>query len=61
LLVAGVVWALVNATRLPASGPVEPLVDVVKRRCAKGEIDRETYERMLNDLKGRKGECIGVV
>lgn len=52
-LIVLLVWALV--TRLPFSGGQggsgESPEQILKRRYAKGEIDRDTYERMLADLK----------
>jgi len=47
-----VLWAGLRATRpgSPAGGG-EPPEAIVKRRYARGEIDRETYERMLADLR----------
>ncbi len=49
-----VIWALVRAPRGPGEriGPSESSQEILQRRYAKGEIDRETYHRMLNDLKG---------
>lgn len=54
LIVAAVVgvWVLVSRAHGRRGGgesgsPEEEL----KRRYAKGEIDRETYERMLSDLR----------
>jgi putative membrane protein len=49
-LAVAVVWAIARGTR-GLGGPVESARDVVKRRYANGEIDRETYERMLRDLQ----------
>lgn len=51
-LVAAVVWALLRSTRGPANGPTESPEQILKRRYANGEIDRDTYQRMLTDLKG---------
>lgn len=54
-LIAVLVWALLRtaggsraATR---EGP-EP-EEIVKRRYARGEIDRETFQRMVTDLTAR--------
>ena len=52
VLVAALAWALVKATRRPASAPSESPGEILKRRYANGEIDRETYQRTLTDLKG---------
>lgn len=50
-LVAAVVWALLRARRGSIVGPPESPEEILKRRYAKGEIDRETYERMRAVLK----------
>lgn len=45
------VWALLRASGgLPAAR--ESPEQILKRRYASGEIDRETYQRMFTDLKG---------
>ena len=49
VLVAGVLWALIRPAHR-ASGPASP-EDTLKRRYARGEIDEETYERMLTRLR----------
>jgi len=56
VLLIAVVWAFFIAARRTGGGgfghgPAESPSDIVKRRYATGEIDRETYERMLADLK----------
>jgi putative membrane protein len=55
LIIAGV-WALVRSSRRSwgGGGAPESAEDVVKRRYAKGEIDRDTFRRMLADLHGRE-------
>lgn len=51
-LVVLLVWALARGLPFGQSGGAgESPEQIVKRRYAKGEIDRETYERMLEDLK----------
>jgi putative membrane protein len=50
-LVALVVWALVRTGGAPGNTRESP-EQILKRRYASGEIDRETYQRMLSDLKG---------
>lgn len=51
-LVVLVVWALVRGLPFGQGGGAgESPEQILKRRYAKGEIDRETYERMLGDLK----------
>jgi len=50
-LIAVLIWAVLKSTRGPDSNSSESPGELVKRRYARGEIDRETYERMLTDLK----------
>jgi len=50
-LAAAVIWALLRAGRGSTEGRRESPEEILKRRYAKGEIDRETYERMRTDLK----------
>ena len=50
LLIALAVW---GATRASGGGPSrESPIEELKRRYARGEIDRDTYLRMLRDLGG---------
>jgi len=46
-VVVAAVWVVVVSTR---RGGQETPKQVVKRRYANGEIDRDTYQRMLEDL-----------
>lgn len=50
-LVVVLVWALVTRIPFRPDGRGESPEQILKRRYAKGEIDRDTYERMLADLK----------
>jgi len=51
-LVFVLVWALARGLPFgPGGGAGESPEQILKRRYARGEIDRETYERMLEDLK----------
>ena len=50
-LIGLLLWALVTRGPFGQSGAGESPEQILKRRYAKGEIDRETYERMLGDLK----------
>jgi putative membrane protein len=54
-LLAVVVWTLLKTARRPTTGRGESPEDIVERRYANGEIDREIYQRMLTDLKGSGG------
>jgi putative membrane protein len=49
VLIAVVVWVLVRAGGTLGGGRETP-EQILKRRYASGEIDRETYQRMLTDL-----------
>lgn len=53
LIIAGVVlivkWAM---TRKGEGSFSESPLDILKKRYARGEIDRETFERMKRDIEG---------
>lgn len=51
--IALVIWAVLQAGRpRVADGPAGDSPEaILKRRYARGEIDRETYERMLADVR----------
>jgi uncharacterized membrane protein len=50
-LIAAVVWALVRSSG--NAGPRDRSPEsILKRRYASGEIDRDTYQRMLADVRG---------
>ena len=57
-VIAGVVfivrWLMENNTK--ESPSEDSPVDILKRRYAKGEIDRETFERMKQDIGDRSHE-----
>lgn len=48
--VALIAWLLGHSGRGPRRQGETPL-DILKKRYARGEIDRETFERMRNDLR----------
>jgi uncharacterized membrane protein len=50
-LIALFIWVLLRNGRGPRTLSESP-EEVLKRRYAQGEIDRETYLRMLSDMKG---------
>lgn len=46
------VWAIARAAAIPGSGRGEDSPEtILKRRYARGEFDREEYERRLSDLR----------
>lgn len=47
---AAVLWFAANASRRNGGGRESP-EKALKRRYASGEIDRDTYQRMLEDLR----------
>jgi putative membrane protein len=52
LIVAGIAWLVVLAARRNGGRPPDETPEqILKRRYARGEIDRETYERMREDLR----------
>jgi len=52
VIVALAGWIGVSVTRHRGTPPGEESAEqILKRRYAKGEIDRATYERMLEDLR----------
>jgi uncharacterized membrane protein len=45
-------WAIARAAGTPGSGRGEDSPEtILKRRYARGEIDRDEYEHRLNDLR----------
>lgn len=53
LLIAGIVLAIVwavNRTRIPTAGGGESALDILQKRYARGEINREEFERMKQEL-----------
>jgi len=59
VLIAALVWALLKSTRGPASGPSESPEDILKRRYAKGEIDRETSADADGSQRLRRTRIMG--
>lgn len=49
-VIALAIWAVLQSVR-PRDGAGESPEEVLKQRYARGEIDRDTYQRMLTDLK----------
>lgn len=54
VLFAVLLFVVLAATRGPTTVSRESPEDILKRRYASGEIDRETYQRMLADLRGER-------
>ena len=52
MLIAMLGSTLIRSGRGPMTAARESPEDILKRRYAAGEIDRETFQRMLTDLKG---------
>lgn len=53
LLIVGIVLLIVWLVRQSGAGSSnreETAIDILKKRYAKGEIDKEEYERMKRDL-----------
>jgi putative membrane protein len=52
VIIGLIVWFALSASRRDGErSPGETPEQVVKRRYARGEIDRETYRRLLEDLR----------
>ena len=54
IVVIAIVLVIRYATRMKhlGQGPMEAPLDILKRRYAKGEISKEEFDRMREDLKG---------
>ncbi len=52
LVIAGIVLVirLIGGSSAPGSGDEKP-IDILKKRYAKGEINKEEYEEKLKDLR----------
>jgi putative membrane protein len=51
VVIALIVWALLRATGASTAGRGDSPEEILKRRYAKGEVDQQTYERMLGELR----------
>jgi putative membrane protein len=52
LVIALVVWVLVRGGRLDWGRGQSRSIEILKERYARGEIDLDTYRRMLQELQG---------
>lgn len=50
LLIAAIVWAVKAAFGGASSDKQKSVLDILKERYARGEIDQEEYERKRRDL-----------
>lgn len=51
LAIVAVVWFLVSTGQKRRNASDDSPEQILKRRYARGEIDHETYERMLDELR----------
>ncbi len=49
-LIALIIWGIMRLTRRSDSAPKHDPLDVAKGRYARGEISREEFEQIKNDL-----------
>ena len=50
LLIAAIVWLVIAVSRQDRSSREPSPREILDRRYARGEIDKETYERMKKEL-----------
>ncbi len=50
LVILGIMYIVQTISRRPGQGPEEKPLDILKKRYAKGEITKEEFERMKDDL-----------
>ncbi len=50
-LLVAVIWTVARAATLQRPGDHESPEAILKRRYARGEVEREEYERRLKDLR----------
>jgi uncharacterized membrane protein len=50
--VAFVLWVMLASTRGPVNGRTDSPERIAKKRYAQGEIDRETLQKIIHDLRG---------
>ena len=50
VLIGALAWASLKNRPAPGKSAEAP-EEIIRRRYASGEIDRDTYQRMLGDLK----------
>ncbi len=49
--IVAIVRSLMGKSLLESGAPPESALDILKKRYARGEIEREEFERMKEDLK----------
>jgi uncharacterized membrane protein len=49
---AFVLWVMLASARGSGNGRTDSPERIAKKRYAQGEIDRETFEKIIHDLKG---------
>jgi uncharacterized membrane protein len=49
---AFVLWAMLASTRGPMSGRTDSPERIAKKRYAQGEIDHDTFQQIMHDIKG---------
>lgn len=49
-VVAGVAWLSKAVASAPGSGRSDPALEILRERYARGEISRDEFERMRQDL-----------
>lgn len=50
-LIAVVAWAVIRSVSRTGNSTTESPQDILKRRYARGEIDKDEYEKRLQDLR----------
>jgi uncharacterized membrane protein len=48
---AFVLWVMVASPRGPTNGRADSPERIAKKRYAQGEIDRETFQKIIHDLR----------
>jgi len=51
VVIAAVAWGVVQSLSRHSDGTAESAEEILKRRYAAGEIDKEEYEKRLRDIR----------